>query len=139
MNKVDHLGDRKRRSRGEGGVRWSDKRQRFIAEKVVGYNASGKRIVRSGSGRSSLRRCATCVRRFVSMRRGSGPMRVVTRSLRPWRPGSMYGQSRRAGEATRTKNGHLCETHIVNVIGEAKLQRSGWRISTCGLKAAPST
>src|SRR5690242_4688148 len=41
-----------RRARGEGGVHWDEKRQRFIASLTVGYNPAGKRIVRRGSGRT---------------------------------------------------------------------------------------
>lgn len=44
--------ERKRRARGDGGVHWDRKRQRFIAEKTVGYDGRGKRIVRYGSGTS---------------------------------------------------------------------------------------
>src|SRR4051794_9343658 len=42
----------KRRSRGDGGLYWSESRQRWIAEVTVGYAASGKRIVRKASGRT---------------------------------------------------------------------------------------
>ena len=41
-----------RRTRGEGGLRWNEKRQRWIAEVTVGYDGRGKRIVRSASGRT---------------------------------------------------------------------------------------
>jgi integrase len=57
--------ERKRRSRGEGGVRWSEARNAFIAERTVGYDGRGKRIVRTGSGRTktaALRALAERVR-----------------------------------------------------------------------------
>lgn len=41
-----------RRTRGEGGLRWHEKRQRWIAEVTIGHDARGKRIVRSASGRT---------------------------------------------------------------------------------------
>lgn len=41
-----------RRARGEGGIRWSERRQRWIAEQTVGYDSRGKRIIRTGSGRT---------------------------------------------------------------------------------------
>ena len=41
---------KKRRARGDGGVRWDEKRQRYIAEKTVGFDGRGKRIVRTGTG-----------------------------------------------------------------------------------------
>jgi hypothetical protein len=40
-----------RRGRGEGGLHW-DEGKRWIASLTVGYTASGKRIVRRGSGRT---------------------------------------------------------------------------------------
>lgn len=42
----------RRRSRGDGGVRWNEQRQRWIAEQTVGYDSRGKRIVRTGSGKT---------------------------------------------------------------------------------------
>jgi integrase len=42
----------KRRSKGDGGLRWSESRQRWIAETTLGYTPAGKRVVRSASGRT---------------------------------------------------------------------------------------
>jgi integrase len=42
----------KRRAQGDGGLYWSEKRQRWIAAASLGYDAAGKRIVRRGSGRT---------------------------------------------------------------------------------------
>ncbi|MFG2071691.1 site-specific integrase [Nonomuraea maritima] len=42
----------KRRSRGDGGLHWDDKRQRWIASLTVGYTPAGKRIVKRGSGKT---------------------------------------------------------------------------------------
>src|SRR6476659_4300588 len=41
-----------RRARGDGGLHWDEKRQRWIATAAVGYDGRGKRIVRRGSGRN---------------------------------------------------------------------------------------
>ncbi|MFE2479814.1 tyrosine-type recombinase/integrase [Streptomyces sp. NPDC059389] len=41
-----------RRSRGDGGLHWDEKRQRWIATAHLGFDASGKRIVRRGSGKT---------------------------------------------------------------------------------------
>jgi hypothetical protein len=41
-----------RRSRGDGGLYWSEARQRWIAEVTVGWSPAGKRIYRRGSGRT---------------------------------------------------------------------------------------
>jgi integrase len=42
----------KRRSRGDGGLHWDERRQRWIATAHLGFDASGKRVVRKGSGRT---------------------------------------------------------------------------------------
>ncbi|MFG2195679.1 tyrosine recombinase XerC [Streptomyces sp. NPDC048639] len=42
----------KRRSRGDGGLHWDDRRQRWIATASLGYDPSGKRIVKRGSGKT---------------------------------------------------------------------------------------
>ena len=41
-----------RRTRGDGGLHWHERRQRWIASVTVGYDGRGKRIVRSASGRT---------------------------------------------------------------------------------------
>ncbi|MBF8185684.1 Arm DNA-binding domain-containing protein [Nonomuraea sp. K274] len=42
----------KRRSRGDGGLHWDDKRQRWIATASLGYTPAGKRIVKRASGKT---------------------------------------------------------------------------------------
>lgn len=42
----------KRRSRGDGGLSWSDERQRWIAVITVGCDGRGKGIVRRASGKT---------------------------------------------------------------------------------------
>ena len=42
----------KRRSRGDGGLYWSESRQRWIAEVTTGYDGRGKRITRKASGKT---------------------------------------------------------------------------------------
>ncbi|MEU4225986.1 tyrosine-type recombinase/integrase [Nonomuraea sp. NPDC026600] len=42
----------KRRSRGDGGLRWDESRQRWIATLTVGYTPAGKRIVKKGTGKT---------------------------------------------------------------------------------------
>ncbi|PPK65772.1 site-specific integrase [Actinokineospora auranticolor] len=42
----------KRRSRGDGSLRWDKTRERYIAEITVGYTPAGKRITRKASART---------------------------------------------------------------------------------------
>ena len=41
-----------RRGRGEGGLHWDERRQRWIATADLGFTPAGKRIRKSGSGRT---------------------------------------------------------------------------------------
>ncbi|MET8160309.1 tyrosine-type recombinase/integrase [Sphaerisporangium sp. NPDC005289] len=41
-----------RRSRGDGGLRWDEARQRWIATMTLGYTAAGKRIVKKATGKT---------------------------------------------------------------------------------------
>ena len=41
-----------RRSRGEGGLHWDERRQRWIATATLGFNMYGKRITRKASGQT---------------------------------------------------------------------------------------
>jgi hypothetical protein len=63
----------KRRGRGEGGLHWDEKRQRWIASATVGYHpGTGKRVVRQGSGktkteaRNKLKEKYSAITRMVS-------------------------------------------------------------------------
>jgi hypothetical protein len=42
----------KRRAYGDGGLYWNERRQRWIATVTVGYDGRGKRMVKTGSGRT---------------------------------------------------------------------------------------
>ena len=41
-----------RRSRGDGGLHWHEGRQRWIATASLGFDATGRRVVKRGSGRT---------------------------------------------------------------------------------------
>lgn len=114
---------KKRRVRGEGGVRWDERRQRYVAEMTVGYNANGKRIVRSGYGSTEAEALRNMKKRVQDYRAGLTPQAqhfTVRKAVENWLE---FGQGARAGESTRTKNRVLCETHIIPIIGGQKLQR----------------
>src|SRR6266699_1053947 len=42
----------KRRSRGDGGLYWSESRQRWMGEITIGYDGRGKRITRKASAKT---------------------------------------------------------------------------------------
>jgi hypothetical protein len=41
-----------RRSRGDGGLHWDQRRQRWVATATMGYDGRGKRLVRHSYGRT---------------------------------------------------------------------------------------
>lgn len=63
-------GERRRRARGEGGISWDERRQRWIAVKTVGYDGRGKRVVRRGSGKSPTAALRELARRVKSYEAG---------------------------------------------------------------------
>jgi integrase len=45
----------KRRSRGDGGLHWSESRHRWIAEVTTGYDGRGKRVIRKASAKTKTK------------------------------------------------------------------------------------
>jgi hypothetical protein len=103
-------------------VRWSEARKRYIAETTVGYDSRGKRIVRSGSGKTetaALRVMRQRVRDYeAGMVVGSDRYRV-REAVEDW---LRFGQGR-VGEETLRKNRNLCETHVIPKLGERKIRQ----------------
>ena len=87
----------------------------------MGFDARGKRIVRSGSGTSesaALRELRKRVRDYeAGLVVGSEHYRV-RQAVENWLD---HGQAK-AGQQTRTKNRHLCDTHVIPRLGERKLR-----------------
>ena len=110
----------KRRSRGDGGLRWSESRQRWIAEVTVGYTPAGKRVVRSASGRTKteakdrLRDLLREIEEGVSEDRRYTVAQAVRDFLE-------YGLPRRS-RSTINKLRILAETHIIPGLGARKLR-----------------
>ena len=110
-----------RRPRGEATVYWDEARQRFIAEHTVGYDARGKRVRRKASGTTeaaALRALRRRVRDYeAGLSLGSEHYRV-RQAVEDW---LTHGQAS-AGDSTRIKNRHLCESHVLPHLGERKLR-----------------
>lgn len=113
---------RKRRPRGEGGVSWDERRQRWIAEKTVGYDARGKRIVRKASGTSrsgALRELAKRVKAYEAGLSVRSEHYRVGQAVEDW---LAHGQGD-VDDSTRERNRIMCESHILPNLGGGKLQR----------------
>jgi len=111
----------KRRGRGDGGVHWDEKRQRFIASVTIGYSPAGKRIVRRGSGKTEAQ--ARAKLREVIRDHEDG-LAIAPRNLTvahiviDW---LTYGLSGRA-KGTVDKCRHLCHTHVIPALGARRLR-----------------
>lgn len=103
-------------------MRWSEARQRWIAEKTVGYDPRGKRIVRTGTGTSQSAALRDLRRRIqdyeAGLVAGSEHCRV-REAVEDW---LRFGQGQ-AGEATRRRNSDLCKVHVIPKLGERKLRQ----------------
>lgn len=112
--------ERKRR-RGDGGIHWDERRQRFIASVTTGYSPAGRRIVRRGSGKTEAQ--ARAKLREVMRDHEDGlaiaPANlIVAQVVTDW---LTYGLSGRSSE-TVAKCSHLCRTHIIPALGRRKLR-----------------
>jgi integrase len=110
-----------RRGRGEGGLYWDEKRQRFIAEVTIGYTPAGKRIVRRGSGKNKTE--ARAKLKDVLRDREDGlaiaPQNyTVADAIENWLTYGLNG----CAERTIGKCSTLCRTHIIPSIGARKLR-----------------
>ena len=112
----------KRRSRGDGGLRWDKTRERWIAEVTIGYTPAGKRIVRRGSGKTKtaakekLKEILCDHEDGLSLAAGNGY--TVTHALNDWL--TNYELSGHDANTIRTVRG-LMDKHIVPDLGARKL------------------
>jgi integrase len=110
----------KRRARGEGGVYWDAKRQRFIAEKTVGYDGRGRPIRRRGSGKSRSAALDALRERIKDFEAGlvsDAERYTVADAIRDWLE---YGQGT-ISDKTVTKHRQLAQ-HAINGLGGMKLR-----------------
>jgi hypothetical protein len=111
----------KRRSRGDGGLYWSEARQRWIAEVTVGYTPAGKRIYRRGSGKTKTE--AKAKLKEVIRDHDDGVAIAphgftVADAVTDWLAYGLTGRAPRTIE----KYGYLCRGHIIPDLGARKLR-----------------
>jgi integrase len=110
-----------RRSRGDGGLSWDDKRQRWIASLTVGYTPDGKRIVKRGSGRTKTeaqRKLREIIRDYEDGQVTSGRDYTVAQAVRDWLKFGLAGRD----EETVKKCTILANTHVIPALGARKLR-----------------
>lgn len=111
----------KRRSKGDGGLHWDDKRQRWIATASLGYDPSGKRIVKRGSGKTKTQakdRLKEVLRDHEDGLAIAPTGYTVENAVNDW---LLYGLSGR-DKATVDACTNLSRTHVIPSLGARKLR-----------------
>jgi integrase len=110
-----------RRSRGDGGLHWDTRRQRWIATASLGHDPSGKRIVKRGSGKTKTEARAKLrevLRDYEDGLAIAPADYTVTKAVRDWLAYGLRGRD----EGTVTTCRILCETHIISALGARRLR-----------------
>ncbi|MCI2239539.1 site-specific integrase [Paenibacillus sp. TRM 82003] len=110
-----------RRGRGEGGLHWDEKRQRWIATASLGFTPAGKRIVKRGSGKTKTE--ARTKLKEVLRDHDDGltiaPTNyTVAQAVEDWLTYGLHGRS----ETTVVTNQILARTHVIPELGARKLR-----------------
>ncbi|ARQ69917.1 site-specific integrase [Streptomyces marincola] len=114
----------KRRSRGDGGLHWDPKRERWIATASLGYDGRGKRIVKRGSGRTKTEAKAKLKEVLRDYEDGlaiAPTGYTVENAVNDW---LAYGLAGRTAATVQTCT-ILSRTHILPDLGRLKLRDLG--------------
>jgi integrase len=110
-----------RRSKGDGGLHWDERRQRWIATVTVGYDGRGKRVVKKGSGRTKTeakRKLREVLRDHEDGLALGDDMYTVKQAVEDWLE---FGLGSRDTE-TRAANESLCRNHVIPHLGARRLR-----------------
>ncbi|MFC5186983.1 site-specific integrase [Actinomadura harenae] len=111
---------KRRRPRGDGGLWWNERRQRWIAEVTTGYTPSGKRKVTTASDRSKSKALKKLQQKLRDRDDGlpsEDGRYTVAQTVKDWLD---HGLANRSPE-TRVKCSGLAENHIIPFLGARKL------------------
>jgi integrase len=111
----------KRRSRGDGGLFWDERRQRWIASVTVGYDGRGKRVFRRASGRTKTE--AKDKLKEIQRAYDDGMVTAATGytvgdAVTYWLAYGLNGRDPHTIEMYRI----YAETHIIPALGKRKLR-----------------
>lgn len=113
----------KRRSRGDGGLRWSEERQRWIGELTIGYRPNGKRIIKTVSDKTKTGakdKLDEIRREFADDELASGSRYTVADAVNGWLEYGLAGRSK----ATMDKLTILAEMHVIPELGARELRNT---------------
>jgi integrase len=111
----------KRRSRGDGGLHWDTRRRRWIATASLGFDATGRRVIKRGSGvtKTEAKEKLKEVLRDYEDGLAIAPADYTVRdAVEDW---LKYGLSGR-DDATIEACTHLCRSHVIPSLGARKLR-----------------
>jgi integrase len=110
-----------RRSRGDGGLHWDEKRQRWIATANLGFDPSGKRIVRRGSGKTKTEaknKLKEVLRDYEDGLAIAPTNYTVTDAVNDWLAYGLAGRDARTVENCT----YLSQKHVIPALGARKLR-----------------
>lgn len=110
-----------RRSRGDGGLYWSEDRQRWIAEVTVGFGPNGRRITRKRSGKTKTQaknKLKDLVRDLDDGIPAEDQAYTVEHAVRDWLAHGLSGRDTETIETYR----YQIDGHITPHIGARKLR-----------------
>lgn len=113
----------KRRDRGDGGLRWSESRQRWIGELTIGYRPDGKRIVKTVTDKTKTgakNKLDEVKRDFADDELATGKGYTVADAVNAWLKYGLAGRS----QNTIDKLTSLAETHVVPALGARELRNA---------------
>jgi integrase len=113
----------KRRDRGDGGLRWSESRQRWIGELTIGYRPNGKRIVKTVTDKTKTgakNKLDEIKRDFADDELATGKGYTVTDAVNAWLKYGLAGRS----QNTIDKLTSLAETHVIPALGARELRNT---------------
>lgn len=111
----------KQRAHGDGGLYWSETRQRWIAEITIGYTPAGRRITRKAAGRTKTEAKEKLKQALRELEDGtlteSGNY-TVKQAVQDWLAYGLTGRDPRTIESYTIQ----CEVHIIPDLGARKLK-----------------
>lgn len=111
----------KRRSKGDGGLHWDARRQRWIATLTVGYTPAGKRIVKTGSGKTKTEaknKLKEIVRDYEDGLTTAPGDYTVEQAVRDWLTYGLSGRAQSTVDLYTTE----CQKHVIPDLGKRKLR-----------------
>ncbi|MEV0616980.1 site-specific integrase [Nonomuraea sp. NPDC050404] len=111
----------KRRSRGDGGLHWDSKRERWIASLTVGWTPAGKRIVKTGSGKTKTEaknKLREIIRDYEDGLTIAPGDFTVEQAVNDWLAFGLSGRSSSTVDLYTIN----CQKHVIPALGKRRLR-----------------